>query len=213
MRLVLGCDRRLVRAGLRALLERVPEAEVVAEAEDGTEALALLDRYRPDLALLDASLSGLNGAEVARRATRVSPRTRVLLLGSEVTEAGVARAVRAGAAGILDWRAAPLELELALRAAMRGDRYLSPGIAAGVVDRLVGRGPAADDPLATLSARQREILQLVAEGRPTRDIASRLTLSVKTVEAHRTKLMRRLGVRDVPALVRIALRSGVIALD
>jgi len=215
MRLILADDHTLVRAGIRALLDRIDGIETVAETGDGRAALELIEKHRPDLALLDISMPGLNGLEVATRIPSASPSTRVLLLSVHATESFVAKALRAGVAGYLLKDSAATELELAIRAVAGGKTYLSPAISMRVVEGYLQNLEAGrpTDALATVSVRQREILQLVAEGKTTREIAGLLDISVKTVEGHRAQLMDRLDIRDVPGLVRLAIREGLVSLD
>lgn len=213
MRLLLADDHTLFREGVRSLLSRIPEVNVVAETGDGREALELIDRHRPDVALLDITMPGMNGLEVASRTARTSPKTRVVILSMHANEAYVAQALRAGIAGYLLKDAAATELAAALHAVSRGETYLSPAISRQVVEGFLGRVTPETDPLAGLTARQREILQLIAEGKSTKEIATKLQLGVKTVETHRAKLMERLNIHDVAGLVRFAIRSGMISPD
>ena len=210
MRVLLADDHTLVRAGLRTLLEGNAGVEVVAETGDGREALELIDRHRPELALLDITMPGLNGLEVAARSSRASPNTRIVILSMHAGEAYVAQALRAGVSGYLLKDSAAAELRLALESVSRGDTYLSPAISRQVVEGFLKSGAETTDPLSGLTARQREILQLIAEGRSTREIAADLGVSIKTVEAHRTQLMDRLDIHDVPGLVRFAIRTGLV---
>lgn len=213
MRVLLADDHTLVRAGLRALLDGIPDLAVVAETGDGREALDLIGTHRPDVALLDITMPGLNGLEVATRAGEVSPRTRILVLSMHAAPAYVAQALRAGVAGYLLKDAAAAELAVAIAAVARGESYLSPAISKQVVDGFLRGAAPVEDPLAALTPRQREILQLIAEGRSTKQIASDLDVSVKTVETHRAQLMERLDIHDVPGLVRFAIRSGIVSSE
>ncbi len=211
IRALLADDHTLVRAGIRGLLQGLPGVEVVGEAEDGPEALRLAESLRPDVVLLDIGMPGLNGLEVAGRLAALDPSIRVLILSMHTSEEYVLRALRAGCAGYLLKRSAVSELEVAVRAVARGETYLSPAVSKQVVDDYVGRTGGATDPIEALTARQREILQLVAEGNTSKEIAERLGLSLKTVEAHRAQIMERLGVRDLAGLVRFAVRVGLVA--
>jgi DNA-binding NarL/FixJ family response regulator len=211
VRILLADDHTLVRAGIRALLDAMAGVTVVGEAGDGREALELIEKHRPDVALLDITMPGLNGLEVAARVPNVSPRTRVVILSMHASEAYVAQALRAGVAGYLLKDAAAAELGLAFTAVARGDTYLSPAISRQVVEALMRGGEPSADPLAALTARQREVLQLVAEGRSNKEMAELLGVGVKTVEMHRTQLMERLGIRDVAGLVRLAIRAGLVS--
>jgi DNA-binding NarL/FixJ family response regulator len=211
LRVLLADDHALVRAGIKALLETMQGVEVVAETGDGRTALEAIGRTMPDIALLDITMPGLNGIEVAARVEKISPRTRILILSMHANEGFVAQALRAGVSGYLLKDSAAEELQLALVALSRGQRYLSPAISAQVVDGFLRSGDAEPGVLSTLTARQREILQLIAEGRTTKEIAADLDVSVKTVETHRAQLMDRLGIHDVAGLVRLAIREGLIS--
>lgn len=212
IRVLLADDHALVRAGLRSLLASMDGVEVVGEAADGHDALRLAGTLRPQVILMDIAMPGLNGLEATARITRGGARApRVLILSMHVSEEYAAQAFRVGAAGYVLKDAAPTELEQALRAVARGEMYLSPAVSRHVVEdyrRLLGDVP---DPLARLTPRQREILQLVAEGLSTKEIAQRLPLSAKTVESHRGQLMQRLGIRDLAGLVRFAIRVGLVS--
>lgn len=211
--IVLADDRQLVRQGLRALLEALAPVSVVAETGDGREALELIERHRPSAAQLDITIPGLNGLEVAERVARISPETRIVILSMHASEAYVAQALRAGVAGYLLKDSAEEELGLALAAVSRGERYLSPAISRHVVQGFLDGGARSADPLAGLTARQREILQLLAEGHSAKEIAYRLGISAKTVETHRAQPMERVGIHDLPGLVRLAIRAGLISPD
>jgi DNA-binding NarL/FixJ family response regulator len=214
---LLADDHVLVRAGIRALLEALPNLQIVSECSDGRAALEALLKERPDVAFLDIAMPGLNGIEVAERAAREVPSTRVVMLSMHNTSSHVVRALRAGAAGYLLKDAAADELPVLLRAVANGETYLSPAIAKHVVDGFLQRNStepeAADNPVEILTPRQREILQLVAEGRSTKEVATLLNLSIKTVEAHRSQIMDRLDIHDLPGLVRFAIRTGLVASD
>lgn len=210
MKIVLADDHHLVRAGIRSLLEKMSDVQVVGEAGDGREALELIERFLPDVALLDISMPGLNGIEVAARVTKTNAKTRVIILSMHAEQGYVAQALRAGVAGYLLKDAVAAELRLALTAAGQGKTYLSPAISSKVVEGFLSGDTQGEDPLAILSERQRDVLQLIAEGRSTKEIASDLKLSVKTVEWHRSVLMERLDIHDVAGLVRFAIRVGLV---
>jgi len=210
IRVVLADDHTLVLAGIRGLLTKLDGVEVVGEAADGHETLRLAEELRPDIVLLDIAMPGMNGLEVAQRLSELDPAIRVIILSMHASEEYVLRALRAGAAGYLLKDSAVAELELAIRAVVRGETYLSPPVSKRVVDEYVSRTGGTPDPLASLTRRQREILQLVAEGHTSKDIGQRLGLSYRTVETHRNQMMKRLGVTDIAGLVRFAVRSGVV---
>jgi DNA-binding NarL/FixJ family response regulator len=211
VRLVLADDHALVRSGLRALLEGSEGFAVVGEASDGDEAIARVAEQRPDVVLLNLSMPGTNGLDATRRIAREHPGTRVLVVSMHADEEYVRRALSAGAAGYLLKEADRAELEMAIRAVARGDAWISPGASKAVV-AAVARGERTAG-LEALTARQREVLRLVAEGRSTKEIALRLGVSPKTVDVHRSQLMLRLGVRGVPALVRAAVRLGLVPTE
>ena len=208
---LLAEDHVLVRAGIRALLQRLPDVVVVGEASTGREALALAGTLHPDIVLMDISMPDLNGLEAAARLTRDEPRTRIIILSMHAAEEYVRQALKAGAAGYVLKDAVPAELELAIRAVARGETFLSPGVSRQVMEGYVsGRGVETPHALERLTPRQREVLQLVAQGKSTKDIAFDLGLSVKTVETHRAQLMDRLDIHDVAGLVRLAVRMGLV---
>ena len=210
IRILLADDHALVRAGIRALLERIPGFEVVAEAADGREAIALVAEHRPEVALINISMPELNGLEAAARIASAHPHTRVVMLSLHADEEYVRRALSHGAAGYLVKSADAAELELAIRAASRGDVWLSPSVSRSVVRSMLEKS-APDEPFEILTPRQREVLQLVAEGLTNREIGARLDVSVKTVDTHRTSLMRKLDLHDAQALTRLAIRRGLVS--
>lgn len=211
-RVLLADDHTLVRAGLRKLLESMPDIQVVGEAGDGLALLALAEQLQPHLVLMDIAMPGLNGLEATARLIKAMPGIRVMILSMHQNEEYVRRALRHGAVAYLLKDSAPMELELAMTAVLRGETYLSPAVSKGVLDDYVHRLREDDQPSEHLSPRQREVLQLIAEGLSTKDIARRLDLSVKTVETHRTTLMRQLDVHEVTGLVRHALKLGLVTL-
>ncbi len=217
MRVLLADDHTLVRAGIRALLENLSGVEIVAETGDGQEALTLIRDTHPEVAFVDIAMPGLNGLEIAARASREAPATKVVILSMHGTAGHVAQALRAGVSGYVLKDAAADELPVLLRAIGRGETYLSSSISKHVVDGYLGRTPGATpadgEPAEVLTPRQREILQLVAEGKSTKDVAQMLGLSVKTVETHRSQIMDRLAIRDLAGLVRYAVRTGLVSSE
>jgi len=213
IRVMLADDHALFRAGIRSLLDTIEGVEIVGEARDGHEALRLVAERRPDVLLLDVALPQLNGIEVAER-LRDTPGTRVLILSMFANEEYVLRSLRAGAAGYLLKDSTVVELASALRSVADGGSYLSPAVSGHVLAAYVRRvGDEGVPPEPALTPRQREVLQLIAEGHGTKEIASRLSLSAKTVETHRAQLMERLGIHDVAGLVRYAIRAGIVSAD
>lgn len=209
VRVLLADDHTLVRAGLRKLLESIPQIVVVGEAGDGVELLALTEQLQPHLVLMDISMPSLNGLEATARLAKAWPDIRVMILSMHQNEEYVRRALRHGAVAYLLKDSAPMELELAIRAVLRGEIYLSSVVSKGLVSDYLLR-LRSDDEL--LSPRQREVLQLIAEGLSTKDIARRLNLSVKTIETHRTGLMKQLDVHEVTGLVRYAFKTGLVSV-
>jgi DNA-binding NarL/FixJ family response regulator len=213
LRVILADDHALVRAGIRALLEKLPGVEVVGEVANGREALDMIKKSAPNLILLDISMAELGGLEALPRIVRDFPGVKVLILSGHANEEYVLRALRSGAAGYLVKEAAAEELELAIKAIAQNQTYLSPSVSRTVVESYLQRAAGEEGPIEQLTARQREVLQLIAEGRNTKEIAGTLDVSIKTVEAHRLQLMARLDIHDVPGLVRYAIRSGLVSSD
>jgi DNA-binding NarL/FixJ family response regulator len=211
--ILLADDHTLVRAGIRALIEQLPTVKVVGEAKDGREALRLVKERKPDLILMDVAMPGLNGLEATARVSKEFPDVRVIILSMYANEEYVREAINAGAAGYLVKRSAATELERAITAVARGEKYFSPLVSAHVNRDRDGRLSVDRAFIERLTPRQREILQLVAERHSTKDIAGILSISVKTVETHRAQLMERLDIHDVPGLVRFAIRAGLVSLD
>ena len=213
IRVVLADDHALVRAGIRALLEKLPDIEVIGEAANGRETLELIKTSAPNLILLDISMRELGGLEVLPRIVKDFPAVKVLILSGHANEEYVLRALRSGAAGYMLKDAASAELQLAIDSVTQDKIYLSPSISRTVIDSYLERVGGPFSPLEQLTPRQREILQLIAEGKNTKEIAYTLGISVKTVEAHRLQLMARLSIHDLPGLVRYAVRSGLVSAE
>jgi len=210
IRVILADDHALVRQGIRSLLDKLDDIEVVGEVNNGREALELSRTSQPDIVLMDITMPDLNGLEALNRMKKACPTTRVIMLSVHGGEEYFQQALDSGAAGYLLKDADQMELELAIRTVVRGDVYLSPAVAKYTLDAYRERKEGDQGPLACLSSRHKEILQLIAEGYANKEIAQRLDLSPRTVEAHRAELMERLNIRDVPGLVKIALRAGLI---
>jgi DNA-binding NarL/FixJ family response regulator len=206
-------DHALVRAGMRALLEKIDGIEVVSAVGDGWEAVKAVQTDAPDLVLMDIAMPELNGLDATSRIVKESPATRVILLSMHANEEYLHQALQSGASGYLLKGAELAELELAIKTVSRGESYLTPAVAKYAIEAYREKSDGPTGPLAKLSMRQREILQLIAEGHTTKDIAQRLNVSVKTVETHRAHLMERLEIHDVPGLVRFAVRVGLIQPD
>ncbi|MEE8350550.1 MAG: response regulator transcription factor [Acidobacteriota bacterium] len=213
LRVLLVDDHALVRAGIRALLESAEMVDRVTEADNGREALKLIQTQSPDVVLMDIAMKQLNGLETTARISKDFPNVKVIILSMHTHEEYVIQALRAGASGYLIKDSARVELELAISAVLRDEVYLSPAISKRVIDNFLWGLNDQPEPLAQLTPRQREILQLIAEGQTTKEIAHQLNISIKTVETHRSQLMAKLDIHDVPGLVRFAIRSGLVSLD
>jgi DNA-binding NarL/FixJ family response regulator len=210
---LLADDHVLVRAGIRTLLEKIPNVKVVGEAASGREALEMVKTRSPNLVLMDIAMTDLNGLEALLRITKDFPGVKVMILSAHANEEYVIRALRSGAAGYMLKDAATAELELAVSSVREGKSYLSPSISRTAIDSYLERMGDVISPLEQLTSRQREILQLIGEGKNTKEIASNLEISVKTVEAHRLQVMERLRIHDVPGLVRFAIRTGLVSAE
>jgi DNA-binding NarL/FixJ family response regulator len=212
IRILIADDHALVRAGIRALVEKINGVTVVAEAGTGNEAIELVEELKPDLVLLDITMPEGSGFDVLHHLTKEFSEIRVIVL--TVHEAGeyAIRALREGAAGFLPKSAASTELEQAINTVMKGETYISPETSRKTILEY-GKGTTKRDQLANLSPRQREVLRLIAEGLTTKQIAQTLAISVKTVETHRSQLMERLDIHDVAGLVRYAIIVGLINVE
>ena len=214
IRVVLADDHPIVRAGIREALKEIPGVDVIAEASDGREAIELVKSLQPDVVFMDISMPGLNGLEAAERILKDFPQVRIIILSRHDSEEYYWRALQVGASGYLLKKAAIAELKAAVQRVTGGEIYLSREISARLRDQLpLQRIAHSRNPAEQLTARQREILQLIAEGQTTKAIALILKISAKTVEYHRAKLMQSLNIFDVPGLVRFALRAGLISQE
>lgn len=214
IRVLLADDHALVLAGIRALVEELGDTEIVAEANNGRDAVMLAKQHRPDLVIMDISMKELNGIEATAQIRSELPSTQVLILSMHTSEDFVRRAIKAGASGYLVKDSAPLDLKMAIAAVMRNEVYLSPRVSKHVIAGFLNSGvEQTGSSMDVLTARQREILQLIAEGKSTKEIAFQLGVSVKTVETHRAALMERLDIHDIPGLVLYAVRQGLISVD
>jgi DNA-binding NarL/FixJ family response regulator len=208
-------DHALLRDGLRAVLERHPTLEVVGEAGDGREAVKRIEETIPDVVLMDIAMPGLNGLEATRQIRKVLPRTKILVLSQYDDQDYIYELLRAGASGYMLKGSSAADLVAAIESVARGGTFLNPIVAARVVEGFVGRGeelrsvPGGE---TTLTAREREVLQLVAEGHGNAQIAAKLGISPKTVETHRANIAAKLDIRDVPGLVKYAIKTGLVRI-
>lgn len=211
VRILIVDDHKLVRAGLQMLLQREPEFVIVGEAESGAEAISLSESLKPDIALVDLTMPGMTGWQVLSGLKEQSPAIKVIILSVHSTEEHVVRALRAGACGYVLKEAAPQELISAVRTVQEGGTWLPSQLSRQVLDAYLRRIQATDPP-NLLTARQREILRLIADGASTKQIAGDLEVSVKTVESHRAQIMAKLDIHDTAGLVRYAIRHGISEL-
>ena len=210
IRVLLSDQHALVRAGIRALLERIEAVEVIAEAAHSQQTVALIKEFHPDVVLLDVPTPGLSGLELLKEVVGKFPLVRVIVVTQHENEEQAVQALRSGAAGFITKSAASAELELAIKAVVRGESYLASELSKQAILKYL------EDPrafLSELTARQCEVLKMIAEGHTTKEIARRLDISVKTVETHRAQLMERLDIHDIASLVRYALRVGLVKLN
>lgn len=212
IRVLLSDQHALVRAGIRALLERIDEVKVVAEGAGGQQTLELIKAFDPNILLLDITMPGFSGLELLQEIASKFPRVRVIVLTLQDNDEYAALALRAGAAGFISKRAASHELELAIKAVARGEDYLASEISKQATLKYL-KGDVSGTFPTVLTARQREVLQMIAEGHATKEIARRLNISVKTVETHRAQTMDRLDIHDVVGLVRYAIKTGLVEID
>lgn len=208
---VLADDHALVRAGFKTLLSDLGGIEVVAETGDGLATVELVEMHSPDLVLMDISMPGLNGLDAAVQINKSSPKTKTIILSMHASESYVRRALQSGVSAYVLKDGSPDELKLAIRAVTQGEYYLSPAVSKSVVqDYLCNQN---ENDLDRLTPRQREILQLLAEGKTNKEVARLLDLSIKTVDTHRSQIMTRLEIHDITGLVRFAIRNGLVHMD
>ena len=216
IRVVVADDHTIVRKGLCALMSGARRIDVIGEAENGREAMKMVENLKPDVLLMDISMPGLNGIEATRQLKKRFPKLKVVILTMHDNEEYIFETLRAGASGYLVKRSAPDELISAIHAVYQGDSFLSPSISKRVIEEFVrvgGRPDRDDDAFEKLTDREREVLQLIAEGRVNREIAELLHISIKTVESHRAHIMEKLGIRNIAELTQYAIRKGLISLD
>lgn len=212
IRILITDDHSLMREGIRAMLEKHSGIEIVAEASNGLQAIQMVDKYKPDVILMDIGMKGLNGLDATANIIKQFPESKVIILSMHVNEEYVIRALRAGASGYLIKDTKMEELLKAVKCVASGGTYLSPQVSRHVIDNYVRSVGADSSPLEDLTPRQREILKLIAEGCSNRDIARVLNISIKTVDTHRVALMQRLDIHEVTGLVRFAIKNGLISL-
>jgi len=210
LRILVVDDHALVRAGLRRLIQEVDGVEVIGEASDANEALALVESSRPELIMMDIGMPNINGLQATTQIRARFPGVRVIIVSMYSSEEDVLQALRSGASGYLLKQSAPAEMGIAIDAVRNGGLYLSPPVSRSVVDSYLERVKISSASTSTLTPRQREVLNLIAQGLSTKAIARQLGISAKTVETHRTQLMARLDIHDVAGLVRYAIKTGIV---
>jgi len=208
--ILLADDHTLLRAGIRSLLEKINGLKVVGEAGDGREALAKIKKLKPDVALIDISMPELNGLELTRILHKDLPEVGVIILSMHTDDGYVLKALNYGAYGYILKDAAPSELEIAVNAVAKKEKYLTPSISKKIIDGYV---TADNFEMEKLTHRQREVLQLLAEGNTVKEIAFKLKVSIKTAEAHRKQIMDRLNIHDLPGLVKYAIKNGITVVE
>jgi DNA-binding NarL/FixJ family response regulator len=217
IRVVLADDHTIVRKGLRALLEEETDITVVGEAEDGREAVEKVLELSPEVVVMDIGMPSLNGLEAVKAIKKRLPTTRILILSMHENEEYIAEALKSGVSGYLIKKSAPRDLIAAIRLAHQGESFLSPAISTKVINRFFQRttGPTDPTPKAetTLTAREREVIQLIAEGRVNKEIAAELGISLKTVKNHRSNLMEKLDLHNTAEITQYAIRTGLVILD
>jgi DNA-binding NarL/FixJ family response regulator len=212
--ILLADDHNIVRQGLRALLQSEPHFRLVGEASDGIEAVRLAERLKPDVLITDVMMPGLNGLEVARQVSRSLPNTRIIILSMYTNDAYVIEAFKNGALGYVLKDSEASDLIQAVKEVISGNRYLSPPLSERALELYMQKLESApSDPYELLTTREREVLQLVAEGKTSAEIANRLFISPRTAEGHRANLMRKLGLQTNADLIRFALKRGILPLD
>jgi len=211
LRILLADDHALVRAGISSLLRAVEGVTVVEECEDGRSAVDAVGIHNPDVVLMDVAMPGLNGIEATRLITKNHPKIHVIIVSVLANEEYVASALNAGAKGYVLKNSTPAELEFALRTVTKGEIYLTPTVSKRVIEDYKSRLAEKSPPFERLTPRQREVLRLIAQGSTSKEIAANLCLSIKTVEMHRTMLMKELNIHDIAGLVRYAIRTGLIS--
>lgn len=216
IKIVIAEDHTIVRAGIKTLLESLYNVEVVGEAADGRKAIEVIKKCKPDLVLMDINMPELNGLDAAAILVKEQPDVKIVILSMYANEEYVKQALRAGAVGYLLKDSALTEIEIVIDAVLKGDIYLSPAVSRRVVDELLimdskNKSKKNENLFLDLTQRQREILQLIVEGYSTKEIAYKLNVSAKTVEAHRANIMDRIGVHDIPGLVKYAIRNKLIS--
>lgn len=216
IRVLLAEDHTIVRKGLCSLLDKETGIEVVGEAEDGREAIVKAEELHPDVVVMDIAMPGLNGLEATRQLKKRFPDMKILILTMHANEEYVLKSLKAGASGYLVKKAAPTELISAINAVHLGHSFLSPSISRTVIDEYIRRSEeisVGEEGFEQLTVREREVLQLIAEGRKTREIAELLYISIKTVESHRSHIMDKLDIHSTAELTRYAIRKGIISSD
>ena len=205
-------DHPIVRQGLRNLLETEPSFQVIAEADDGITGLELVQRVRPDVLIVDLMMPGLNGLDLIKQVLKHLPRLRIVVLSMQSADLYVVEALNCGAAGYVLKETGPSEIIHAIKTVVAGERYLSPKLAQRVLDTSTGKKKIAD-PYDSLTPREREILHLIVEGNTSAQIAGRLVLSPRTVELHRSRLMKKLDLHNQTDIFRYALERGILSTD
>ena len=208
-KIIIADDHVVLREGLRSLLNTIDGLEVVAEASDGFEVLPLIEEHEPDLLIIDLTMPNLGGVETISRLQKAKHKPNILVLSAREDDVSVAEAIRAGAKGYVPKSSDSDELQFAIKSLLKGQTYVSPSVASGVV----GKDASEQDnisPLASLTSREREVMKLLSEGKPNRDVAKVLHISPRTIDSHRSNIMKKLGITSNAELVQLALKYGLV---
>lgn len=209
-KIIIADDHIVLREGLRSLLNAIDGWNVVAEASDGFEVLPLVERHEPDVIVLDLSMPNLGGIETIMRLRKMSHGPAILVLSAREDETSVNEAMEAGAQGYVPKSSTSEELQFAIRSVLKGQTYLSPSICRGVLERQDKGGNGKLSPLAGLTSREREVMKLLSEGHPNREVARVLHVSPRTIDSHRANIMRKLGITSNAELVQLAIKTGLV---
>lgn len=210
IKIIIADDHVVVRKGLKALLNSKEDWEVVAEASNGFEVIPLIEQHFPDIVILDLAMPNLGGVETISRLQKTEAKPNILVLSGKEDEFSVNEAMRAGAQGFVPKTSEPDELEFAIRSVLKGQTYLSPAVCEGVLSNGGTSGEGENSPISHLSSREREVMKLLAEGKPNREVAKTLHISPRTVDSHRANIMKKIGIKSNAELVQAALRHGII---
>jgi DNA-binding NarL/FixJ family response regulator len=209
-RIIIADDHGVFREGLKALLGGLEGLQVIAEASDGLELIPLVEKHSPDLVIVDLAMPNLGGVEAIARLQRLKNKPAILVLSAREDDLAVNEAVRAGAKGYVPKSSSSDELQFAIKALLKGQAYISPVVASGLINKGEGGQDAGSSPLSSLTVREREVMKLLCEGHPNRDVAKVLHVSARTIDSHRANIMKKLGINSNAEMTQIAIKYGLI---